>query len=159
MSTTCISSIWGAVGRYGFTYPERAGRTSSSYLEIDNDYANPIYQQTKGLDALRVTIAHEFHHAIQFGYYQGSDSIWWQESTSTWMEEVVYPDVDDYLQYLPSFLGSSPRAQLGQSRGRRFSHLRYVYLFSFPRAALRTARQSTHLGRGWAAWECAVRAL
>ena len=63
-----------------------------------------------GHDALRVTIAHEFHHAVQFGYYQGNDGIWWQESTSTWMEEVAYPEIDDYLQYLPSFLGVPHRA-------------------------------------------------
>ena len=120
----------GRGGAYGFTYPERAGKTSSSYLEIDNDYANPIYQQTRGLDALRVTIAHEFHHAIQFGYYQGSDSIWWQESTSTWMEEVAYPEVDDYLQYLPSFLGSPHRALNSGSRVGADFHIYGTSIFS-----------------------------
>ena len=120
----------GRGGAYGFTYPERAGKTSSSYLEIDNDYANPIYQQTKGLDALRVTIAHEFHHAIQFGYYQGSDSIWWQESTSTWMEEVAYPEVDDYLQYLPSFLGAPHRALNSGSRVGADFHIYGTSIFS-----------------------------
>ncbi len=101
---------------YGFTYPEESGNTTYSYLELDNDYTNSIYQQTKGKDALRVTIAHEFHHAIQFGYYQGNDGIWWQESTSTWMEEVAYPHVDDYLQYLPSFLDVPHRALNSGSR-------------------------------------------
>ena len=101
---------------YGFTYPEESGNTTYSYLELDNDYTNPIYQQTKGNDALRVTIAHEFHHAIQFGYYQGNDGIWWQESTSTWMEDVAYPHVDDYLQYLPSFLDVPHRALNSGSR-------------------------------------------
>ncbi|MFT5374710.1 MAG: hypothetical protein ACI906_001530 [Candidatus Latescibacterota bacterium] len=120
----------GRGGAYGFTYPERAGKTSSSYLEIDNDYTNAIYQQTKGHDALRVTIAHEFHHAIQFGYYQGSDSIWWQESTSTWMEEVAYPEVDDYLQYLPSFLGSPHRALNSGSRVGADFHIYGTSIFS-----------------------------
>lgn len=120
----------GRGGAYGFTYPEGAGKTSPSYLEIDNDYANPIYQQTKGLDALRVTIAHEFHHAIQFGYYQGSDSIWWQESTSTWMEEVAYPEVDDYLQYLPSFLGAPQRALNSGSRVGADFHIYGTSIFS-----------------------------
>ncbi len=120
----------GRGGAYGFTYPERAGKTSPSYLEIDNDYANPIYQQTKGLDALRVTIAHEFHHAIQFGYYQGSDSIWWQESTSTWMEEVAYPAVDDYLQYLPSFLGAPQRALNSGNRVGADFHIYGTSIFS-----------------------------
>ncbi len=120
----------GRGGAYGFTYPERAGNTSSSYLEIDNDYTNAIYQQTKGHDALRVSIAHEFHHAIQFGYYQGSDGIWWQESTSTWMEEVAYPDVDDYLQYLPSFLGAPQRALNSGSRVGADFHIYGTSIFS-----------------------------
>ncbi|MCY4605439.1 MAG: hypothetical protein OXE49_14515 [Gemmatimonadetes bacterium] len=90
---------------YGFAYPESAGAvTTSSYLEIDNNFTDLGYKQTRGLDALRVTIAHEFHHAIQFGYYAGREGSWWQESTSTWMEEVAYPHIDDYLQYLTHFL-------------------------------------------------------
>ena len=96
---------------YGFAYPEKAGAvTTSSYLEIDNNFTNPGYKQTRGLDALRVTIAHEFHHALQFGYYATFDGSWWQESTSTWMEEVAYPHIDDYLQYLTYFLGEPQRA-------------------------------------------------
>ena len=96
---------------YGFAYPQTAGAiTTHSYLEIDNDFTDPGYKQTRGLDALRVTIAHEFHHAIQFGYYAKFDGSWWQESTSTWMEEVAYPHIDDYLQYLTYFLSEPQRA-------------------------------------------------
>ena len=96
---------------YGYAYPEVAGATTtSSYLEVDNNFTDLGYRQTRGLDALRVTIAHEFHHAIQFGYYATFDGSWWQESTSTWMEEVAYPHVDDYLQYLTYFLGEPQRA-------------------------------------------------
>ena len=42
----------GRGGAYGFTYPERAGKTSSSYLEIDNDYANPYISRLR-TDAAR----------------------------------------------------------------------------------------------------------
>ena len=100
------------VGRsyYGFTYPGTSSATTYSHLEIDNNYTDPGYKQTSGLDALRVTIAHEFHHAIQFGYYAKFDGSWWQESTSTWMEEVAYPHIDDYLQYLTYFLSEPQRA-------------------------------------------------
>ena len=100
------------VGRsyYGFTYPGTFNATTYSYLEIDNNYTDLGYKQTRGLDALRVTIAHEFHHAIQFGYYAKFDGSWWQESTSTWMEEVAYPHIDDYLQYLTYFLSEPQRA-------------------------------------------------
>ena len=100
------------IGRsfYGFTYPGTSGETTYSHLEIDNDFTDPGYKQTRGLDALRVTIAHEFHHALQFGYYAKFDGSWWQESTSTWMEEVAYPHIDDYLQYLTYFLSEPQRA-------------------------------------------------
>ena len=56
------------------------GDSGPSYLEIDNDFENPVfgnaslcegYRGSRGLDALRVTLAHEFFHAVQFGYYQG----------------------------------------------------------------------------------------
>ena len=95
---------------YGCTYPGSSNAVTHSHLEIDNNFTDPSYVQTRGLDALRVTIAHEFHHAIQFGYYAGRDGSWWQESTSTWMEEVAYPHIDDYLQYLIHFLSIPHRA-------------------------------------------------
>ena len=107
------------VGRsyYGFAYPGTSGATTYSHLEIDNNFTDPGYKQTRGLDALRVTIAHEFHHAIQFGYYATFDGSWWQESTSTWMEEVAYPQIDDYLQYLTYFLSEPQRALNSGSYG------------------------------------------
>ncbi len=95
---------------YGWAYPGPSNAVTHSHLEIDNNFTDLGYRQTRGLDALRVTIAHEFHHAIQFGYYAGADGCWWQESTATWMEEVAYPHIDDYLQYLPHFLDEPYRA-------------------------------------------------
>ena len=96
---------------YGWAIPDISGVTTTpSYLKIDNNFTDLGYRQTSGLDALRVTIAHEFHHAIQFGYYARADGCWWQESTATWMEEVAYPHIDDYLQYLPHFLDEPYRA-------------------------------------------------
>ncbi len=95
---------------YGCAYPGSSNAVTHSHLEIDNNFTDPSYVQTRGLDALRVTIAHEFHHAIQFGYYAGREGSWWQESTSTWMEEVAYPQIDDYLQYLLHFLSIPHRA-------------------------------------------------
>ena len=96
---------------YGYAYPEDNSEFSTySYMELDNDYADPAYAATQGLDALRVAIAHEFFHAIHFAYYKGNDSSWWREASSTWMEEVAYPEIDDYLQYVPYFLGKPARS-------------------------------------------------
>jgi hypothetical protein len=62
----------------------------------------------------RVTSAHEFFHAIQFGYdvnemeYVSSDTIsayhpYWMELSATWMEDQIYPSINDYVNYLPYF--------------------------------------------------------
>ena len=101
----------GRSNAYGYVYPEAGGgRTSYSYMELDNNYTDSIYTKTRGLEALRVTVAHEFFHVIHFGYYQGNDASWWREATSTWMEEVAYPEADDYLQYVRHFLAHPDRS-------------------------------------------------
>jgi len=77
---------------YGYTYPD-------GYMEIDNDYAESIYG-TGGATGLRVTLAHELFHAAQFTFWSGSEAAWWQEASATFMEDVLYPDINDYWQYL-----------------------------------------------------------
>jgi hypothetical protein len=74
----------------------------ASYIEMDNNFAE-YYFPTQGLDGLRVTAAHEFHHAIQFGYGFRDSDIYFFEMTSTWLEEYIYPEIDDYLNYLDYF--------------------------------------------------------
>jgi len=109
----------GRLNQYGLTFPDPGGVTTSSCLHLDNDYTNPAFGRagpcagatsTRGLDALRVTVAHEFFHMVQFGYYHGSDGAWWQEASATWMEDVAYPDADDYLQYVCAFIGAPHRS-------------------------------------------------
>ena len=82
---------------------------ASSYLELDNDY-NFIPYNTRPLDAVRVTMAHEFFHAIHFGMdyteYEGTPSdarLYWWEMSATWMEEMAYDGINDYYGYLPGF--------------------------------------------------------
>lgn len=76
-------------------------RSMYGYLVIDNDYAE--FPRFDGpLDAARVTIAHELNHLLQQAYSSRQDP-WMFEATATWMEEKVFPDIDDYLNYLPRF--------------------------------------------------------
>lgn len=95
-------------GLFGYAQPDfgERGRSRAGYLVIDNDY--------KGfggvpLDLMRVTIAHEYNHILQFAYDTFQD-LWMLEATATYMEEKVYPSIDDYLNFLPSFANGSTRA-------------------------------------------------
>ena len=94
---------------YGYTTPDTwppEGGMSSTFITIDNDFAFVYPLQNRGLPALRVTLAHELHHALQIGNYgYWTDHAFFYEITSTWMEDVVYPDVDDYLNYLAGYGG------------------------------------------------------
>ena len=97
---------------YGYTQPEsRVGPVSwSSYMVIDNDYPASEYY-TSGLGAMRVTVAHEFHHGIQVGNYSiqsdvspyRNDDVFFYELTSTSMEEFVFDTVNDYYGYMRSY--------------------------------------------------------
>jgi hypothetical protein len=73
-----------------------------TYIIIDNDFRFIGYPSSRGIPGLKVTAAHEFHHAIQIGAYGfwGDAELYFYEITSTWMEDVVYGDVNDYYQYL-----------------------------------------------------------
>lgn len=95
---------------YGQTSSENNVSTSrwTSYMEIDNDFAG-FY--TQGINAARVTAAHEFHHSIQMGNYapqtggsaiRNSD-LFYYEITSTAMEEFVYDTINDYYAYMSSY--------------------------------------------------------
>lgn len=90
-------------GYYGWTQPEdsTADKHLTSYMEIDNDFFG---YYTTGIQAAKVTVAHEFHHAIQVGNYtyRSSDK-YYNEITSTAMEEFVYEGINDYISYLPGF--------------------------------------------------------
>lgn len=45
------------------------------------------------------TVAHEFQHAVQFSYSY-EEPTWFMENCAVWMEEMVYPDVNDYIAYI-----------------------------------------------------------
>jgi len=60
---------------------------------VDDDYAEYGYDDS--LDPLDVTAAHEYNHVLQYAYDALQDK-WMFESTATWMEEKVFPDIDDY---------------------------------------------------------------
>jgi hypothetical protein len=89
---------------YGFTDPDNAtaeGGTSSTFMTIDADFSWVQPDSNKGIPGLKVTLAHEFFHAIQLGRYgYWTNDVWYYEMSSVWMEDVVYTGVNDYYNYL-----------------------------------------------------------
>jgi len=80
--------------------------TQPNILFVHKDFVGfPQNRDPDGhqLGALKVTIAHELKHAIQFrtnGFVGDAGSANWAELDATMTEEVVYPMVKDYLNYL-----------------------------------------------------------
>lgn len=74
---------------------------ASSYIIVNGDRQNT--------DIMKITAAHEFFHAIQFSYpsidsWFSNGNRWWIESTATWMEEVVYDEINSYYSRVKSWL-------------------------------------------------------
>lgn len=104
-------------GLYGYstTDPGQRGPRQAGYLVVDNDYNGfggvPV-------QLMQVTFAHEYNHVLQFGYDTYQDS-WMFESTATFMENNVFPNVDDYLNYVPQFARNS-RTPLAETERNAF---------------------------------------
>jgi hypothetical protein len=104
---------------YGYVQPEKvvgdnpnsSGRTEKnaamSYMGLRNNYVGFTGSAERNL---KVTIAHEFYHAIQTGY-DVYEKTWLMEATATWIEDEIYDDINDNYQYLPSWF-RTPRIAL-----------------------------------------------
>ena len=89
---------------YGYTTPETdlGENKFTTFVTLDNDYGSGFY--THGIDAAKVTAAHEFNHGVQLGnYIYRSDDLFYYELTSTSMEDFVFDYVDDYIAYMGSY--------------------------------------------------------
>ena len=51
-------------------------------------------------EEIKVVIAHEFNHVIQFGYNgtKSDQDIWFSENTATWIEEIQYPEINNWIE-------------------------------------------------------------
>jgi hypothetical protein len=112
-------------GLYGYCAPDGPNDASShqtGYCVLDNDYVN---YGTAPINALRATAAHEFFHAVQFGYDVGED-LWFMEGTATWMEDEVYDSINDNYQYLPTSAIRYPRTSLDYT-GDTFAYGSFIF--------------------------------
>jgi len=85
---------------------------STSYLVMRNNYDDFPYSE---LESIQVTAAHEFFHAIQFGY-DAWEATWLLEATATWMEDEFYDDINDNYQYLKEWF-AAPQFALNYDSG------------------------------------------
>ncbi|MCH8331341.1 MAG: hypothetical protein IH946_08155 [Bacteroidetes bacterium] len=97
-------------GVYGYVEPENnigdnpnsPGITelssTTSYVAMRNDYSGFMGDE---LDNIKATLAHEFSHAIDFGYSEDF-SLFFLESKGPWEEQKLYPSITDNYQYLPN---------------------------------------------------------
>ena len=104
-------------GSYGWNCPE--GNSGASWVEIDDDYVGSNYS-TSGLNAMKISVAHEYFHAIQRAYVPipGQNSFFY-ELSSIWIEDLVYPDIDDYIffsQYGDDYF-SNPERNMNSYNG------------------------------------------
>jgi hypothetical protein len=101
-------------GFYGVTNSGQSASTAShpnaftSWMELDNNFTDSIYKPAtySPLQSLQITAAHEYHHAIQYGYNYYFD-IWYAEATSTWMEDELYDSVNQLYSYIPAWFTQS----------------------------------------------------
>ena len=128
---------------YGVNVHEGGGK---SYIKIDNDYASGFY--TTGIQVMRLTVAHEFFHAIQRAYKetQSMSDQFFYELTSTWIEDIIVPDGDDYLYWLNDFF-NNPQQSWDQTDG--YSLALFGHYLSTQFEDITTEKESTIMREIW----------
>ncbi len=100
--------------------------TASAYCVVDNNYTEPVFQNHTPIQNLKVTLAHEFFHAVQFAYDIGEDR-WLMEGTATWMEDQVYDAINDNRQYLQNSQLKYPWVPLDHFNGCCFQYGSWIW--------------------------------
>ena len=102
-------------GSYGFNAIDNQ-QTGSSYIVIDDEYEESDYY-IPGLNTMRLTVAHEFFHAVQRAYrIYPNTSGYFYEMSSTWIEDVIVPDGNDYIFWVDNFF-NNPDQDIDDTNG------------------------------------------
>lgn len=140
-------------------------RASHSFVVLDNDYVEYTehpYPGISRLDYMRSTAAHEFAHAIQYGYDSSEPHEWLWEATATWMQEEVFDGVNDANEALPAIFKSPDTCQLaygGEKRVEDTDHWYGLWIFlrylseHYGHAAVRHLWELSVRQDGYAVWE------
>ena len=122
-------------GYYGVTHSDLIASSAgypnayTSWMEVDNNYTDSIYRPLTytPLQSLQITAAHEYHHAIQYGYNYYFD-VWYAEATSTWIEDELYDDVNQLYNYIPDwFIQSKLSLDIPESTATGGGYGRWIF--------------------------------
>ncbi len=122
------------MGFYGYAVPELFGARPwndyYSHLVLNNDFMGfPPNDDPEGdvLGAAKVTAAHEYHHAVQFGY-DANESAWFMELDATYAEDIVFDATNDNYHYLSLFTNSPAKSLMENSNHMYASFIWGLYL-------------------------------
>ncbi len=96
--------------------------STRSFIVLDNDYKEYEEFEVPGisrLEYMRTVAAHEFNHAIQFGYDGQEPHDWLWEATATWMEDEVFDSINETLRILPAVFKSPDTCQIAEGGSTR----------------------------------------
>ena len=79
--------------------PGQDDQSQHSYLVLDNDFDPAEYGGAPALESLRLTLAHEYGHVLQYGYDILADG-WHYEASAVWLEYRFDAALDDWLRFL-----------------------------------------------------------
>lgn len=131
-------------GFYGYVQGEDYAQNSAVETRGDNEYSEDVEEERAMVtfmalrndyddfpgdesEIIQVTSAHEFFHAVQYGY-DGWEAGWLLEATAVWMEEVHYDDVNDCYQFLEEFF-KTPEHSINHDTDRGYgSYIYFSYL-------------------------------
>ncbi|MCL2182199.1 MAG: hypothetical protein FWB85_01855 [Chitinispirillia bacterium] len=131
---------------YGATYPQDGRMSSangfSSHIEINSSWPSNMWgsmgYDKRPYDAVLVTAAHEFFHAPQYAMVRTviMDDIpyGWLEGSAVLMEEIAFPEINDYLQYIGGYFRNPARVSLVSNSDEYLNGivLKYIYEKSNP---------------------------
>ncbi len=123
---TLFDVYFESMGYYGYSLAEAPGprpwNDYYSYMVLNNDFLGfPPNNDPEGdqWGAAKATVAHEFHHCVQFGYDYG-EGIWFMELDATCWEDLVFDQTDDNYNYLPDFF-DAPEVSLLENSNHAYS--------------------------------------
>lgn len=104
------NDFYSTCSRYGYKDTIFVHGDTCTYPKTKNPLRNLSHNFSytdEWAKGLRVTIFHEFYHALQLTYLNLEVNFsFWFEASATGFEEITNPEIDDYIRYIPELFGN-----------------------------------------------------